>query len=403
MRTTKYAVDRTGFYTHLSSPLLDGWEKTELPKHIRNYVTDAPEKLDMGVRWKGSKLPSSMMAQVLGTIKQFPHRETGYVLYYRMSDKSWRIECPEQDGSGGHVDFTGKPTIDGYAEIGTIHTHPEMSAEWSSIDMHDQAGKFGLHMVIGTRDGFADKIKCTVFTNLGHYDQELWNVVESIDFHQTYEPRKDWLETLSKPKPQPLVKHGVFPGYPETGNIRNTMEDEIDGWQRHGGLYSNWLESYFGRDYMQQREHKREESPVRSSLWNPGLREQIEKAKETAFNKGYDEGYRKAMEAVVGNVMGSLVKLDDSTMPATVDAERVNIIRDFLDEHGVQTVDLSVKANASTTFQQLELLVARLVQWLKHQDVNENVQSATKGRKGKPKRLRTAIVGLFRKMMGKKG
>ena len=399
MRNNKYAVDSGGFYTHLISPLLDGWEKTELPKQVKGYVTDGPEKLDMGVRWKGSKLPAKLMEQVLGTLRQYPHKETGYVLYYRLSDKTWRIECPEQSGSGGHVEFVGKPVIDGYAEIGTIHTHPDMAAEWSSIDMHDQANKFGLHMVIGTRNGYANKIKCTVFTSIGHYDQDLESVIESIDFNQDYAARSDWVENINKQKALPEPAHGRFPSWPESSRGFGAFDElEDDPWPTHGygSGWTNW----------QQRERQAQYPDILNMTMkqSESIRKQIEAAKEAEFSKGYNAGYKKALESVVGNVLGSLVNLDDSTDPATVDPARVDIVRDFLDAHGVQTIDLSDKASPDTTVHQLELMVARLVQWLKHQDSTEAVQTHGKGRKqnSKLKKVRTVVTGLFKKLLGKK-
>jgi hypothetical protein len=147
------------------------------------------------------------MKKVLGTVRMFPRREVGFVLYYNATSHEWDIECPEQSGSGGSVQFQGrKDPGPGFSEVGTIHTHPNMPAFWSGTDSHDQKGRFGVHCVLGLRDGVVDKYLWTIFTPNGEYNKDWGEIAEKVDFEGRYEPDPEWMKTLDKKPAAKLEK-----------------------------------------------------------------------------------------------------------------------------------------------------------------------------------------------------
>ena len=190
-----------------SSPLLEGWEECRDLSELRAVAGDQVCKDEPDLHWKGGRIPDEMMKKVLGTIRMFPTREVGFVLYYNATTHEWDIECPEQVGYGGSVQFQGrKDPLPGFSEVGTIHTHPNMPAFWSGTDYRDQKGKFGVHCVLGLRDGVVDKYLWTIFTPNGDYNKPWNDLAEPVDFAGKYEPDQEWLKTLNKKPAAKLEK-----------------------------------------------------------------------------------------------------------------------------------------------------------------------------------------------------
>lgn len=224
MLKRNYALGSDGCMVHTDTPLLDGWEKCNSLKQLQTFV-EHPVRDDIkpDVNWKGTKLPADMLKKVLGTAHAFPTTETGYVLYYNVTRNDWYVQCPEQSGSGGAVRFKGHDTPEGYSEIGTIHTHPNMPAFWSTIDMRDQCGKFGLHIVFGLHNGLADECLCTIFTTLGEYNKELDEICEHVDRTVVYEPDPEWVETIKKQSYKPAWAQPVLPSYVLDGGTPDAL------------------------------------------------------------------------------------------------------------------------------------------------------------------------------------
>jgi proteasome lid subunit RPN8/RPN11 len=220
-----FVIAQDGVKVRLESPCLDGWVT---PKDLKDLQTYATKPLDTdkyhGPRWIGSKMPADLMKQVLGTIHEFPKMETAYTLYYNPIEGKWAVKCPEQSGAGASVSFLdeGDNMPDGYILTGSIHTHPEMGAFWSGTDLHDQQFKAGLHIVFGLHDGLVSQNKCTVFLPNAQEDQDIWNVIEEVDFNQVYEPVAEWVETIKKQsyhRPAPVTTKWYGSGYYNTGKL----------------------------------------------------------------------------------------------------------------------------------------------------------------------------------------
>ena len=185
----------------LDTPNLEGWITVSTIKELCTYAKKPVnrERFPTPV-WKGSKFPAALMQQVLGTIHEFPRMETAYSLYYNIRTKEWAVKCPDQNGAGASVSYEddGSGMPDGFSIIGSIHTHPEMSAFWSGTDLNDQTKKHGIHFVFGLRDGLVRYSLCTVFTPTEQFDQDIHNVVEEFDWNQVYPAVPEWVETIKK-------------------------------------------------------------------------------------------------------------------------------------------------------------------------------------------------------------
>ena len=196
-----FVIAQDGVRVRLESPCLEGWVAPKNLEELQTYATKALDKDRFpGPKWVGAKMPADLMKKVLGTLRQFPHTETAYTLYYNATEGKWDVKCPEQSGQGASVSFEddgmGMPA--GYTLMGSIHTHPEMGAFWSGTDLNDQKFKAGLHIVFGLHNGLVSQHKCTVFMPNAQEDQDIWDVLEEVDFNQEYDPVPEWVETIKK-------------------------------------------------------------------------------------------------------------------------------------------------------------------------------------------------------------
>ena len=188
---------------HVKNECIEGWEHCEDLKRLTAFIEKPIGSVKEGVNWIGAKIPADIMKKVFATVHKFPHMETGFVMYYDSHNRKWFVKCPEQRGWGGHVsmndDGTGIPP-GGFSAIGTIHTHPGMNAFWSSGDLADQKGPYGLHMVFGLREGIAKEIKATIFTPESHYDIPVDTILEAVDVDKTpeFEAPQEWVDTITK-------------------------------------------------------------------------------------------------------------------------------------------------------------------------------------------------------------
>lgn len=235
-----YMVGTDGCLVRTDTPLVGGWDKcTTLQQLMAHANSPLDTSVEQRVKWVGSKMPAELLQKVLGTIRKFPTREVGFTLQYKVSNGSWRVTCPEQSGSGGAVHFKDEEATDGYAIIGTIHTHPNMAAFWSGTDLQDQEGKFGLHIVFGLDDGIANRVLCTLFTPGGKYDHELDEICEHVDGTQPYEPVQEWVDTIERqgykkelatqPTKAPLPSY-TCPKWELRPPARNTWWQPTNSW-----------------------------------------------------------------------------------------------------------------------------------------------------------------------------
>lgn len=127
-------------------------------------------------------------------------------LYYSSTEQKWLANVPKQKGSGAHVKYDDEDfdPPKGYEFLGTIHTHPEMSAFWSCVDRNDQNRKNGLHLVLGLRSGKINEVLCSLFYNGKQYDQPDAYELPAAD-DPLPEVNEDWkakvtMQELAEPK-----------------------------------------------------------------------------------------------------------------------------------------------------------------------------------------------------------
>lgn len=199
-------VFETGGYIYIDSPNAKGWHQCEPEEFFANqrpYDTELNKDL---LKWTGAKVGKDLLLQVAALANCFPRMEIMVCLYYSSTEQKWLANVPKQKGSGAHVKYDDEnfDPPKGYEFLGTIHTHPEMSAFWSCVDRNDQNRKNGLHLVLGLRNGRINEVLCSLFYNGKQYDQPDAYELPAAD-DTLPEVNEDWkskvtMQELQEPK-----------------------------------------------------------------------------------------------------------------------------------------------------------------------------------------------------------
>lgn len=199
-------VFETGGYIYIDSPNAKGWHQCEPEEFFANqrpYDTELDKDL---LKWTGAKVGKDLLLQVAALANCFPRMEIMVCLYYSSTEQKWLANVPKQKGSGAHVKYDDEDfdPPKGYEFLGTIHTHPEMSAFWSCVDRNDQNRKNGLHLVLGLRNGKINEVLCSLFYNGKQYDQPDAYELPAAD-DPLPEVNEDWkakvtMQELQEPK-----------------------------------------------------------------------------------------------------------------------------------------------------------------------------------------------------------
>lgn len=185
-------------YVCLTEGLIQGWVEVSSLAELCSYqdkLDNAPSEL-LGPKWMGAPVPAEITGDVLALIKHYNSFEIIVALFYNPETQDWVARIPEQRGTGAHVSYTESEDLDipeGYYFTGTIHSHPNMGAFWSSTDRADQGGKSGIHLVVGTdREGNRKTYVSSVFYLKKDYPDD-----DAFLFPDTLpEVREDWVSRI---------------------------------------------------------------------------------------------------------------------------------------------------------------------------------------------------------------
>jgi len=224
-------VFETGGYIYIDSPNAKGWHQCEPEEFFANqrpYDTELNKDL---LKWTGAKVGKDLLLQVAALANCFPRMEIMVCLYYSSTEQKWLANVPKQKGSGAHVKYDDEDfePPKGYEFLGTIHTHPEMSAFWSCVDRNDQNRKNGLHLVLGLRNGKINEVLCSLFYNGKQYDQPDAYELPAVD-DPLPEVNEDWKAKVTM---QELVE-------PKLNIVKDTT----------ALLEPDWYPSYSSADFM---------------------------------------------------------------------------------------------------------------------------------------------------------
>lgn len=205
----KSRIYDNGGWIYLDNETVKGWHHCKDSEFFANQVEYKGELDDKLIKWVGAPIPKELFAKCLALIKAFPTTEVMICLAYNPKEKQWFASVPKQSGSGASVRYDGDDEKEpkGFYFMGTIHSHPNMSAFWSGTDMGDQTKKTGLHIVVGTDMGTMTSHLISFFLNGERYDQTD-DVVEMPDLEALPDADPEWVAKVETPMPyqKPAIK-----------------------------------------------------------------------------------------------------------------------------------------------------------------------------------------------------
>lgn len=97
------------------------------------------------------KVPLAISLSFLKWVYNTHNTEGGLLIYYNPETQKYLIHAPKQEVLCGGVSWNNReePIPKGYIRMGTIHSHADMSAFHSGVDIQDEEKFDGLHITIG--------------------------------------------------------------------------------------------------------------------------------------------------------------------------------------------------------------------------------------------------------------
>ena len=243
-----------GAFIKVEGPTVEGWHKCELPELLANQEP-CEDLSGYTLKWAGKKLPKELIADVLALANHFPHMEVHVCLYYSTQEEKWLPHVPKQHGSAAFVEYDDEQweAPKGYYFTGTIHTHPNIAARWSTIDTADQIKHNGLHVVLSLREGKLDDYLVSLSYHGKLYPQEK-DLVEMPELDKLPEAREDWLEQVKeefiKATSKEVYKVSEKSALPETEE--EVLEDEDCEDDREDDSDVDVLDEFDGLDFLAQ-------------------------------------------------------------------------------------------------------------------------------------------------------
>ena len=112
-------------------------------------------ELEQNIRFTATKLPLDLVRKVTAWFKvvyrKYQSEAVGY-LFYQSATGEWDFVPPVQTATGASAKYEEAPKREGWAVVGTIHSHGSMSAFHSGVDDADEKFFDGVHITIGRVD-----------------------------------------------------------------------------------------------------------------------------------------------------------------------------------------------------------------------------------------------------------
>lgn len=230
-----YVATSKGPFLHKRTVLGRVWVKVDKIDHLPDPDEDAERNRYI---YSAPQIPGLLIGQAVAWFRRIweeHHTEAALLITYKEDDpRLFRLFAPPQKCGGAHVEFAYDPTTieEGWAVVGSIHSHCNFSAHHSGTDTKDATDIPGIHITIGHVDR-------------DDPDFDLFMAAQDVEFPAAYQlicepwvrdatpPRhwdryysKDTASALPKPKTEPKVAWGqqLIPFKP----TRTKTWDDID-------------------------------------------------------------------------------------------------------------------------------------------------------------------------------
>ena len=141
---TCYIIAKGGIYLKKKLDLIESLT----PVDKISFLEDLPvfARLDI------PKISAKMFGNIISFFREvykLYRSEAVVLIFYSKDKKSYKVFVPDQEVSGASLSYEATKTIKGFQLIGTIHSHANMSAFHSGVDVNDEKSFDGIHMTLG--------------------------------------------------------------------------------------------------------------------------------------------------------------------------------------------------------------------------------------------------------------
>lgn len=190
-------------FVQMNNSYIRGWAETEQATALDLVM---PDTVEADIDYIGPTLALDEFLKVLGLFKWAAgvFGEATVVLVDNQGKLEVRV--PEQHGTAAHSTYI-RPDTGALPIVGTIHSHPGMSAFWSGTDRNDQLKASGMHLVIGLERGtglISDSL-CSLFTLRTQKDYPLQKLVPDYADQPALDFPEEW-KALFKIEPIPIPR-----------------------------------------------------------------------------------------------------------------------------------------------------------------------------------------------------
>jgi hypothetical protein len=196
-----YLLSGSGLFLIKNLDIYSSCTKIENGPHwLRDHNEDIKLKLP--------KIPSPVIEKIIGFFFVIYHlykSEAIALLYFNQKDQIFKFLIPKQEVRlniyGGNiiesynVTYTGMPTPKGFIRIGTIHSHCNLPAFYSSTDEQDSQFDDSLNIVVGNVNWKYPTFYACFMVNGKKFEIEPLKIMEPYRSPKLPVPRK-WIEKV---------------------------------------------------------------------------------------------------------------------------------------------------------------------------------------------------------------
>jgi len=262
--SVSYVVGRNGMFIRRKSDVIDSL--------IRVDEIDELQDVFQYVKVNMMKIPATKFEEVyrfFKTIYEKYSSEAMVLMFLRYDGKDIEFVAPKQKVSGASISYD--PEIkSGYYLVGTIHSHGNMGAFHSAVDIDDENNFDGIHITLGNveSDEFSISIEATagkfrqkvepkdyiegisvVEKNPSHISQSINSIFGSNEIYQKYNQNIEKLLQANK-KCDDSRYYILNPQIPENWINEDWVKNvEKKVYQRIRHIYPNFHNPFYHYDY----------------------------------------------------------------------------------------------------------------------------------------------------------
>ena len=173
---TFYVVSADGIYLKKSNVVGSALVRVEGIGFLQEVEPEASYCLEN----LSAELTSAIAAFFFAIYKRYSGAEAVVILYYNPDTQDLIARAPAQVVAVDELDYGRDEVIDGYLQVGTVHSHGAGDAYHSCVDIRDERDFDGIHCTFGDMGDEAISISCTMVFNGTRFQVDPLDVFDGL-------------------------------------------------------------------------------------------------------------------------------------------------------------------------------------------------------------------------------